>query len=347
MSYNYLRRINKKGSGIELGWEQILEIVLVLGFLVLILIATPRLFATYFGSQKEMQAKGTLDTLSQKLNSLNEGETISYFLFAPSGWKIVAFDAAHNENKEFAKPSKYFGQNTLCVCEKKCKICQTIKLPLKQRTELALIKIELKELWLTNAKEYFNVSNEKLTEVPLELTEEETLTSIVYSPSNTKIDEWLKSKNSPMAGLGQCIIDTSTKTQVPPELILAVAIHESNWGKSDLAQQCKNLFGIKSHKTDCEMMTSEHLEGKYVRVKAPFMRYNNACQSINYFGKLISTSKYYTEAMKYINDPIMMAYAIHGCTGPYAGKPCIYATDPEWASKIINYINEIKTAQIV
>jgi len=345
MNFNLLK--NKRGDGIEFGWEQILEIVLVLGFLVIIIIAAPKLFSTYFGNQKTLQAKGTLDSLTQKLNSLKETETISYFLMAPSGWRIVSFDATHNENKEFAKPSKYMGQNVLCVCDKKCTICQTIKLPLKKGNELAIIKIELKEIWITNVKDYFNVSNEKPAEKPIALTEEESVTALAYAPSNTKIDEWLKGKNSPLAGLGQCILDTSSKTKVPAELILAVAIHESNWGKSGLAQQCKNLFGIKSSTRDCEMMTSEHLNGQDIQIKAPFMKYENPCQSITYFGKLISTSSYYKEAMQYTNDPIQMAYAIHGCSGPYSGHSCIYATDPEWASKVIEHIKEIKDAQII
>ncbi|MGB9708376.1 MAG: glycoside hydrolase family 73 protein [Candidatus Pacearchaeota archaeon] len=341
--------MNKKGDGLQFGWEQFIEIALVIGFIVLLVFAAPRLFATFFSNQKTLQAKGTLDNLTQKLNALNEAETVSYFLFAPSGWKIVAFDSQHNENKEFQKPSKYFGQNALCVCEKKCTICQTLKLPLKKGEELALIPIEVKELWFTNVKEYFNVSEERPVGEIIELSEEEQLATLTYNPSSTKIDEWLTEKGSPLAGLGQCILDTSSSTKIPFELILAVAIHESGWGKSGLTQQCKNLFGFVTvgPAGTCEMLTTEYTkQGQQIQMIRPFAKYTTPCQSIAHFGKIISTSSYYKEAMKYTNDPIQMAYAIHGCSGPYAGGKCIYATDPQWATKVINYINEIKTAQL-
>lgn len=163
--------INKKGD--EWGLKQILEIILAIMIIIILIFAAQRLFATYFGKQKEMQAKGTLDRLTQILNNLTEAESKNYFLYAPIGWHIVAFDAQHNKNKDYIKPSKYFQQNILCICEKKeCKICQTIKLPLKKDNELAIIQIQISEIWLTNMKEYYNVSKIKPT-IPISLTEEE------------------------------------------------------------------------------------------------------------------------------------------------------------------------------
>lgn len=216
-------------------------------------------------------------------------------------------------------------------------------MPLMQGSELANIPIKISDVWLTNLKDYYNISKLQPTEI-INLSEEEELTSLAYSPSNTKLDLWLKEKNSPLAGLGQCIIDTSTKTQVPKEIMVAVAIHESGWGTSGLAQQCKNLYSIKGigSQGSCEMLTEENLNGQKIQIKASFAKYNSFCESISHFGKLISTSSYYKEAMKYTKDPIQMVYAIHGCSGPYTGKPCIYATDPEWADKVIAIMNQIK-----
>lgn len=162
---------NKNKRGILL--KQVIEIIIAIIIILIIIFAFQRILSTYFGNQKEMQAKGTLASITQKLNSLNESETISYLLQAPSGWHLVAFDVEHNENKEFVKASSYFRQNVLCICEKKnCKLCQPLKMPLMQGPELALIKIELADLWLTNAKTYYNLSKVKPT-VPTTLTEEE------------------------------------------------------------------------------------------------------------------------------------------------------------------------------
>lgn len=340
------KRANKRG----LLLSQIIEILIAVAIVIIIIIAAQRLFATYFGKQKDLQAKGTLDILIQKLNTLQEGETISYLLLAPAGWHLVSFDSSHDQNRDgFKKPHSYFEKTVLCVCETKdCKICQTIKMPLMQGIELADIEIKILDLWITNLKDYYNITLTKPAYIT-EFSEEERILSLAYSPSNTKIDEWLKEKNSPLAGLGQCIIDTSTNTKVPQELILAVAIHESNWSRSDLAQQCKNLFGVKGIGTNgsCEMLTKENLEGKEVEIKDIFSKYSTACQSIMDFGKIISTSLNYQDAMNYTKDMDRMVYAIHGCSGPYTGQQCIYATDPQWADKVIAIINQIKEAKII
>lgn len=163
--------LNKRGN--EWGLKQILEIILAIMIILILIFAATRLFGTYFGKQKEMQAKGTLTEIVEKLNSLEEGETANYFLLAPSGWNIVSFDASHNQNKNFVKDSKYFQQNVVCVCEKKdCKICQTIKMPLKKDNELAIIQIQLSEIWLTNMKDYYEISKTKPT-IEITLKEEE------------------------------------------------------------------------------------------------------------------------------------------------------------------------------
>lgn len=163
--------LNKRGD--EWGLKQVLEIILAIMIILILIFAATRLFETYFGKQKEMQAKGTLDRITKILNSLAEAETESYLLQTPNNWHIVAFDAQHSQNKEYVKSSKYFQQNVLCICEKKdCKICQTIKMPLKKDNELAIIKIEPSEIWLTNMKDHYEISKTKPT-IAMALTEEE------------------------------------------------------------------------------------------------------------------------------------------------------------------------------
>ncbi len=152
--------------------KQIIEILIAVAIVVIIIIAAQRFFATYFGNQKDMQAKGTLDKITQILGNLTEAETKRYVLQSPGGWYIVAFDAQHNENNKFAKPQKYVNQNLLCICDKKCSICQTIALPLMHNETLAFVKIGLSDIWLTNAKTYYNISKVKAT-VSSTLTEQE------------------------------------------------------------------------------------------------------------------------------------------------------------------------------
>jgi len=323
--------------------KQVIEILLAIAIIVIIIIAAKILIATYFGKQKELQAKETLNLIVKTLHSLEEGEYESIMLSAPVGWHIVAFDTQHNKNDKFDKPEKYFGTNLLCICEKNCKICQQINKPLKQADQQANIRIEIMEIWFSNLGTFYNVSKTIPREL-INLSEEEKIKFLAYQLSNTPIDVWLKEKGSPLAGIGQCVIDVSTKTKIPKEVILAIAILESGWGKSALAEECKNLFGIKGEGPagTCKKLTKEYSNGKEIRIKASFAKYDNFCQSVYCFAKLISTSSHYKEAMQYTNDPERMVYAIHGCSGPYAGKPCVYSTDPKWADKVIGLIRQIK-----
>lgn len=51
---------------------------------------------------------------------------------------------------------------------------------------------------------------------------------------------------SKLRGIGQALIDAQDKYGVNPVLALGVAINESNWGKSSIAQEKNNLFGINA-----------------------------------------------------------------------------------------------------
>jgi beta-N-acetylglucosaminidase len=340
------RNVGKKG---DLTLNQIVELLIALAIILIILIfIAPKLFEAFFMNPKNEQAKGTLESIVQKLNSLPEGEYSSYVVYVPAGWKIISIDKDHNENQGFVKQNQYTRQNILCICDKSCTICQSIEKPLMMNGQQAFLKIELDEIWFYNDKDYYNIS--KVNPVSdVSISEEETAFSGAYQLSNTKIDQWLQEKNSPLAGQGQCIIDVSTRTLVPSDLILAVSILESGWGKSGLSQQCNNLFGVKGAGTagSCSFATTEYTsDGRRVKINADFAKYNNFCESVLWFGKLISTSSYYVEAMNNKDDSIKMTYAIHGCSGPYQGKECIYSTAPDWADQVITLINEIRTAQL-
>lgn len=51
---------------------------------------------------------------------------------------------------------------------------------------------------------------------------------------------------SKLRGIGQALIDGQEKYGVNPVLALGVAINESNWGRSPIAQEKNNLFGINA-----------------------------------------------------------------------------------------------------
>ena len=66
------------------------------------------------------------------------------------------------------------------------------------------------------------------------------------------------------------------KTNMPMEVMIAQAILESGWGRSDLAVDYNNYFGIKEYRKEADaakMSTYEYVNGKRKKVKANFRKY--------------------------------------------------------------------------
>ena len=322
--------------------KNVIEIILACLAIGIVIYAAVVLFQSYFGSQGDMQAKGALDRVVQRLGEASEiGASSELLLATPAGWYIVAFDSNHSENSGFTK-NVFFKQNAVCVCKagitKKCKaeICRAIKMPLVQEGKQAFIEIKPSEIYFTNMQDYYNATFKPTSLV--NLSEEERLRAATYRPSSTSVDSWLKGKGSPLAGIGGCVDDASKNTGIASEMILAVAIHESEWGNSSAAKQCNNLFSIKSTEEGCRIASI----GAGIK-SVPYEKFSNQCASVIQFGKLISTSPKYQDAMESKNDSEKMVYAIYGCSGPYAGHACLYDDDPEWAAKVIAIMNQIKS----
>jgi flagellum-specific peptidoglycan hydrolase FlgJ len=173
------------------------------------------------------------------------------------------------------------------------------------------------------------------------------------------IDKFFGSHGSPLEGLGQCIMDEAARTGVPALVIISVAIHESGWGGSGLANDAcptsspysnpadknsNNLFGYKGSGTtgSCAWKTWECLSSepannlgectnpceagkKCYYIIDNFRSYNTKCESIADFANLISKGKLYSNAMKYTQDPKMMVQEMEK-----AG----YATGGGWAVSV-------------
>jgi len=114
---------------------------------------------------------------------------------------------------------------------------------------------------------------------------------------------------------------------VPAAVTIAQAIDESGWGRSSLATQDHNLFGIKGTGPAGRdpQPTREYNNGKAVTRTASFRVYHNAAESIDDHGKLLATSQYYRQAMADRQDPNAFAAALTG----------VYATDPDYGAKLI------------
>jgi len=121
--------------------------------------------------------------------------------------------------------------------------------------------------------------------------------------------------------------EASKKSGVPASIILAQAALETGWGASTIGD-AKNLFGIKGTGPagSIRVPTQEVINGQRVTINDNFRKYNSWQESIEDHGRLLQNSRY-ARAMAVKNDPDQFARELQR-----AG----YATDPEYASKLIN-----------
>ena len=125
------------------------------------------------------------------------------------------------------------------------------------------------------------------------------------------------------------------ETGVPASVTLAQAMLESDLGRSALAQEAKNYFGIKASGSPgpagvVYMDTREVIGGASVTVRAPFRAYNTVAESFTDHGLYLRDTPRYAEAMKHTDDPRLFARLIQ-----QAG----YATDPQYAAKLIRLMD--------
>lgn len=119
-------------------------------------------------------------------------------------------------------------------------------------------------------------------------------------------------------------------------LVIAQAIHESNWGRSGLAVKGKNLFGIKGsyNGQSVTMKTWEVYNGKRVNVDAAFRKYpswyESLCDLANLYKNGVSWDRNKYKKIIGETDYKKAARAVQA-----AG----YATDPNYANKIISIID--------
>mgnify|MGYP001226798684 CR=1 FL=1 len=123
-------------------------------------------------------------------------------------------------------------------------------------------------------------------------------------------------------------------------LMIAQAALESAWGSSALATNAYNLFGVKWTGTGAyvTMQTQEYYDGAYHTVYAKFQRYSGYEESLNGYANLIVTR--FPKSTKSYSSTVEQAaqnlrYGIYGT----------YATDPNYASKLISVINTYNLRQ--
>jgi flagellum-specific peptidoglycan hydrolase FlgJ len=136
-------------------------------------------------------------------------------------------------------------------------------------------------------------------------------------------------------------IEVGWDSGVPPAIILAVGALESGWGRSDLAQEGKNHFGMKGKGTQgaryCSP-TQEFINGRPKRVKACFRAYENAEESYRDFVDWLRNDQRYAGLFE-LSWKDYEGWA-HGL------QEAGYATDPAYAEKLIRMVEKYRLHKV-
>ena len=133
-------------------------------------------------------------------------------------------------------------------------------------------------------------------------------------------------------------IEGWNKYGVLPSITVAQAILESGWGRSSLATQAHNLFGIKGsyngHSTS--MPTREVYGGRSVYINDYFRAYDNNAESVEDHGNFLYSNSRYHNLLGDTNY-VSVANKLHADG---------YATDPSYASSLISLIRTYNLTQL-
>lgn len=134
----------------------------------------------------------------------------------------------------------------------------------------------------------------------------------------------------------------SKDSGISHQLIVAQAALESGWGQREIptadGKRSYNLFGIKAGSSwegpTTNITTTEYANGVAKKVQASFRVYGSYVEAISDYIKLLTNNPRYAQVAS-ANTPEQAAHALQR-----AG----YATDPNYADKLVSVIQKIKGA---
>lgn len=132
----------------------------------------------------------------------------------------------------------------------------------------------------------------------------------------------------------------SQQSGIPHQLIVAQAALESGWGQREIptaeGAPSYNLFGIKAggswNGPVTEITTTEFEQGAAKKIKAKFRVYGSYVEAMADYVKLLTNNPRYADVAN-ARSPEQAAHALQR-----AG----YATDPQYANKLVSVIQQMK-----
>ena len=137
-------------------------------------------------------------------------------------------------------------------------------------------------------------------------------------------------------------VQASGETGVPAQLMLGQAALESGWGRREIrlpdGSNSYNLFGVKAsgnwNGKVAEVMTTEYHDGIPSKQVEKFRAYSSYAEAFNDYAHLLSDNPRYAQVVQEGQGADAAAHALQR-----AG----YATDPNYADKLVKVMNRINT----
>lgn len=156
---------------------------------------------------------------------------------------------------------------------------------------------------------------------------------MILTVQNSRIDlSDTDFKNEYLDNTKYLAVQTASKYNLFASVVLAQSALESNYGKSELSSVNNNYFGIKKGSSEnyVEYNTTEYINGRADTVYDAFRTYNSKEDSFEDYAKLITKAKRYKTVIE-ASDYKEACYRIQNSG---------YATDPNYAEKIISIIEK-------
>ncbi|CNI64065.1 flagellar assembly peptidoglycan hydrolase FlgJ [Yersinia mollaretii] len=134
----------------------------------------------------------------------------------------------------------------------------------------------------------------------------------------------------------------SQQSGIPHQLIMAQAALESGWGQREIptadGKSSFNVFGIKAGSNwdgpVSEITTTEYEQGVATKTKARFRVYGSYVEAVSDYVKLLTQNPRYAH----------VAAAQSPEQGAHALQQAGYATDPQYAQKLVSVIQQMRSA---
>lgn len=129
--------------------------------------------------------------------------------------------------------------------------------------------------------------------------------------------------------------EIQTNYGVLPSINIGQAILESDWGTSDLSEHSNNYYGIKQGSVSEVYSTKEYIGNEEITVDASFAVYGSMEDSMEAYAKLLTNGTTWNN-----NLYASVINADNYIDAAHALQNSGYATDPQYANKLISVIED-------